>query len=274
MKFSDNHSDMDKLFIDEEDKKKVMALPELQREKILHERYTKIQDTQLLDVIKDLGDKQADLKESKKTLKFEDCDFVLPRSLIVENIFKPFIGIVKGCFVKAVINKVPVICKIMGIRKVEPYALLSKTPQMCSIGFDVDSGKKVLQGLQVNFFSSSRVMYDEFDSFIASFEIESIDNIRKKYQHVCKEFSRGLTDSELTKTIENRLKDNPKKQTNTEKKIEIIAKRDEAMQNKDKEKALFYQKQLESIEDQEREERNAKMQDEIERKKRRTKDSS
>lgn len=256
------------LFTDEDDKKRILALPELQREKILHERFKKIKDSQLSSVIKEL-DRQEAPREMKKMPKFEDCDFILPRELIQENIFKPFIDVIKGCFIRIAINKRYRICKILALRKIEPYKLMTKTPQMCTVGFDVDSGEKLVNGLQANFISSALVSIEEFEEFVTGFSIRSFDDMKRKYRKVKQELSRNLTDTELARTIENRLKDNPKKQTNTEKKIEIITKRDEAMQNKDKEKAMQYQKMLEKIEDGEREERKKKMQEDNEKRKKR-----
>ncbi|ELA42312.1 uncharacterized protein VICG_00712 [Vittaforma corneae ATCC 50505] len=264
MKSYDELLEAGELFADEDDKKRILSLPELQREKILHDRFKKINDSQLSCVLKEL-DRQDIPKEPRHTPKFEECDFILPRDMIINNIFKPFIGILKGCFVRAMINKKYVICKIMATRSIEPYKLLSKTSQMCTVGFDVDNGKKIVEGLQANVISSSAMTVEEFENFLSDFSIESFDDLKKKYKKVQHEFSRSLTDVEVNKTIENKLRDNPKKQTNTEKKIGIIAKRDDAMQSKDKEKAMFYQKQLEKIEDEEREERKRKMQEDSEK---------
>lgn len=254
MKYNDEILDNENLFTDEDDRRRVLALPELQREKILHERFKKIRDNELASAIKDL-DKQAKPIEKEQLTRFEDCDFIVPRSLILNNIFKPVIHVLKGTFVRVVINSKHKICKIVGLKPIEPYKLLTKTGENCSIGLIVDTGSKLVEGIQANSVSSACITAEEFECFISNFSIESFDDLKRKFQKVNQELTRRLTDSELTKTIENRKADNPRKITNTERKIEIITKRDEAMQHKNKEKALFYQKELEKIEDEEREER-------------------
>lgn len=258
----------DELFIDEEDKREILALPELKREKILHDRFKKINDTRLSSSILRSLDREEAPRSTAPKVRFEECDFILTRDLIMDSIFKPFIGLVKGCFVRAMINKRYVICKVMAVKNGKPYKLMTRTPQMCTVVFDVDSGKKIIEGIEVNCISSSGINAQEFEEFVVDFEVESFDDLRKKQRRVASEFTRVLTNAELTKTIENRLRDNPKKQTMAERKIEIITKRDEAVQNKDKEKAMEYQKQLEAVEDEDRAERNRKLQEENEKKRR------
>jgi len=258
----------DELFVDEEDKKEILALPELKREKILHDRFKKINDTRLSSSILKTLDREEAPKSTEPGLRFEECDFILSRDLIANNIFKPFVGIIKGCFVRAMINKKYVICKVMAVKNGRQYNLMTKVPQRCSVVFDVDSGKKIIDGIDVNCISSSGINPSEFEEFIVDFGIESFEELRKKQRRVVSEFGRALTNSELTKTIENRLRDNPKKQSMAERKIEIITKRDEAVQKKDKQGAMEYQKQLEAIEDEDREERNRKLQEENEKKRR------
>lgn len=259
------------LFVDEEDKEEILALPELKREKILHERFKKYNDTRLNTTILKGLDRDETSKAVQNQLKFEECDFILTRDIIIESIFKPFIGMIKGCFVKAVINKKYAICKIMAVKNGKPYNLMTKIPQLCSVVLDVDTGKKIVEGVEVNSVSSSGINAQEFEDFITDFGIESFDDLRKKQRKVIAEFTRTLSDFELTKMIENRLRDNPKKQTIAERKIEIITKRDEAVQNKNKEMAMEYQKQLESIEDEDREIRNKKLQEENEKRKKKMK---
>lgn len=257
------------IFYDEEDKERIMSLPELQREQILNERFQKMNNNDLVKTLREFDKQEKTASEPKKRPKFEECDFVVGRDLILNNVFKPFINILKGSFVKAMINKKYAICKISAIKTVNPYKLLNGSNQMCSVGLDLDNGTKIYSGVEINSVSSSRVTQDEFEAFIDNFSIESLDDLKKKYKKIRDEFSRCLTDTEVSKTIENRMKDNPKSQTSTEKKIEIIAKRDEAIQNKDKEKATFYQTKLEEIEDQEREIRKKKLMDDDCKRKRR-----
>lgn len=254
MKLYDKLLENGDLFIDEEDKERILSLPELQREKILHERFVKIKDNQLTNVLKGL-ERQEKVVEQKEKPKFEGCDFIVSREMLINNIFKPMVGVLKGTFIRVMINRKYIIAKILGFNTIKPYKLLTKAGEMCTVGLVIDTGSKIIEGIETNSVSSTRITPEEFEVFITDFGIQSLDDLRNKFQKAKEELNRKMSDSEITRTIENRKKDNPRKITNTERKIEIIAKRDEALQNKDKEKARIFQNELEKIEDQEREER-------------------
>lgn len=247
-----------KLFLNDEDRKFIYSLPELQREQKLHERFLKITDREMKQKYQNLEKKQevASPIIEKPRPKYEDCKCVISRDLIVKNMFKPFISILKGTFVKTVINRNPTICKIVGIRTIDRYTIEGKCPINASIGLDLDTSDKIIEGIQLRYVSSSKPTIEEVNEFINNFMINDFEELNKRHDKIVNELERSLTDSEITKMIENRLRDNPKKMTNTEKKIQIISKRDEAIQMKNKEKAIYYQNQLEKIEDDERRERS------------------
>lgn len=262
----------DELFIDEDDKKRILSMPELQREQKLHERYTRIKEAEMSKLVKELDRKKEvhPAEAFKPRPRVEGCDFVVQRDTIVNNVFKPSIGVLKGAFVRAMINKRYIICKVVGFSKTDLYPLMDKFQNMCSLGLKLDTGSRVVENVQVTSVSSSGVTSEEFDAFLESFDIKSLDSVKDKFSKVKQELSRSLTDAEITKMVENRLEDNPKKMTSTERKIEIIAKRDEAIQAKNKQKALLYQNQLEQIEDEERAERKRKFLEDSEKRKRKT----
>lgn len=249
-----------KLFFSEEDREHIYSLPELQREQILHERFLKIKDREMKEQYQNLDRKQEETVPiiEKPRPKHEDCKCIVTRDIIIKNMFKPFISVLKGTFVRALINKSPIVCKIVGVRIVEKYKIELKVPITTSLGVDLDTSSKILEGVQLKYISNTKPSVEEIEEFINNFTINSFDDLNKKYEKIMAELNRSLTDSEVTKMVENRLKDNPKKLTNTEKKIEIISKRDEAIQMKNKEKAIYYQNQLEKIEDEERIERAKK----------------
>lgn len=238
------------LFNDSNDKELLLAMPQLKREQILHERFNKVQDYEMK---KKRFTSTVSEEETVEIVKpnAEDCKCVMSRDEITPNIFKPFINILKGTFVRTGINNMTVICKIIGFSTTEKYQMNGK-PIMTSIAFDLDTGNKVIKCIPVNFISSSKPTSEEIDEFIRKFKILDFTELNMKYNKVISELKRSLTDGEITKMIENKLKDNPKKLTNTEKKIQFIAKRDDAIQRKNKESAMHYQSQLELIEDEER----------------------
>jgi len=246
------------LFEDEKEKNEILQLPEVQREQRLNEKYKKLKEKEMSEMLLEMSkDKSAKIESNpvNSTPKYPECDFILSRDLLMSNIFKPFVNVAKGCFVRPLINGKNFVCKISGFTKIPPYKLSDKTGTNCSVALVLDTGAKQLDGVPINFLSSSNATEEEFNEFIRIFKISSLVDIRKKYESVKNEFSRGLKDSEITKMIEARLRDNPKKKTNTQRKIEIISKRDEAIQLRNKEEALRLQQQLEKIEDEEREER-------------------
>lgn len=271
MKTFEEFVENDELFIDEEDRKRILSMPELQREQKLHERYTRIKEAEMSKLVRELDRKKEvePHKAFRQRPKIEES-FVIRREMIIGSVFKPHINVLRGSFVRAMINKKYVICKVVGLCRIDLYPLMDKLRNMCSLGLNLDTGSRVVEGVQTTSISSSNATPEELESFLDSFDIKSLDSIQDKFNKVRQELSRSLTDAEVTKTIENRLGDNPRRMTNTERKIEIISKRDEAIQSKDKEKARLYQNQLEQIEDEERAERKRKLLEEAEKRKRKT----
>lgn len=247
-----------------EDEEYLLGLNELQRELVINARFEKIKNYELQKNLEKLCEEKSQTQKNERQEimerpTFVDCDFLFTRDFIIKNVFKPFFNKFKGCFVRAAINDRHYICKIVGVEKVPKYMLFGKTKLYCSIGLNLDTGVKVIKGLQINSISSSNSLEEEFNDFISTFSISCVQNLRTNFRNVKAIFERSMTDAEITQFLKNRTDDNPVKKTNTQRKIEIIAKRDEAIQAKNKEMALSYQKQLEMIEDEERSERRRKM---------------
>lgn len=258
------------IYENEEERESIMNMSEVQREIILHEKYNKMKKQEVNILLKEMSKNKAPkIEDSEITVfpKYQECDFLISRDLLINNIFKPFVGLARGSFVRAVINGKYSICKIAGFCKTSSYELCDKLKTKCTTALILDLGEKTLDEFQVNSVSSSNATEEEFREFCKKFKITRVEGIRKKYEHLKQEFSRSMTDDEKKKTIEARQKDNPKKKTNTQKKIEIISMRDEAIQLKNKDEALRLQKQLEKIEDEEREERKKRMLNEKEARK-------
>lgn len=195
----------------------------------------------------------AKKQDEESACKFEDFKFVFKRHVLIGSVFKPFFKNVKGCFIRAAVNNRHFIAKITGFRKIAPYKLLSENPDICTMGLDLDTGLKAVDGFPLNNVSGSPISEEEFKEFIKTFGIKSFKDIKNKHDHVLKEFTRSLTEEEVMIRIRIREDDNPKKKSNTQRKIELITRRDEAIQYKNKEAAIKFQSQLEQIEDEERE---------------------
>jgi hypothetical protein len=257
------------LILDSDDERMVNGLTMVQRELLLNERYKKVKDNQFNSNVEKIIMEKGQItenftKQPKITPKYPECDFLVPRDLILKNVFKPFFNKLKGSFVRAAINNKHTVCKIVGFEKVPKYQLFGKESYSCTTGLNLDSGKKIINGFQINSISSQNATEEEFNDFISIFEISSLDSIRHHFKNLKETFSRSMTDAEVTQFLRNRTEDNPIKKTNTQRKIEIISKRDEAIQSRNKEQALVYQRQLEQIEDEERSERKKKMMEESE----------
>lgn len=259
------------IYENEEQKNEIMNKSEVEREIFLHEIYNQRKSKEINQFLKELKENKSSKAEDtndKAIPIFSESDFIITRDLLLPNIFKPFANILKGCFVRVYINRKYSICKITGFCKIPVYELCDKLKTNCSIALTLDTGSKLIDGLQINSVSSTRPSIEELKDFLKTFGIKDVNEIKKKCENVKSEFSRSMKDFEITKTIEAKQKDNPKKKTNTQRKIEIIAKRDEAIQVKNKAEAIRLQSQLEKIEDEERRERKERMEEESNMKKR------
>lgn len=270
MKTFEELKNTDGLFLDSEDKRVLMEMPQLQREKILMRRYAKIQESEVSKQLRDMDRSSVPPKKvQRERLRYEDCDFILDRKAVAASVFKPFVSVIRGCFVRAKVNNDYCVCKIVGFSEIAPYALGDRDGQKCTLGINMDTGSKILRDFEISSISSSRITPEEFEGFVEAFAIESFDDLREKFRSATRELERNLTDQEMTKMIQTRLDANPRRQTSTQMKIDIIAKRDEAIARRDKQKAMDHQKQLEEIEDAERAERKRKHQEGVDQMKRR-----
>lgn len=264
MKYSKDLKKYEELITGESDEEYLMGLNEVERELIFNMRYEKLQAHEHEKSLKKLFEEKTQLPKSEiakhsSVPRYPECDFLFPRDFIQKNVWKPFFNKFRGCFVRAAINDKHLICKIVGIEKINRYTLMGKTKMNCTVGLNLDTGVKVVKSLQINSISSSNATEEEFDVFIKAFSISSVENLKSNYRSVKEIFEKSMTDVELTQFLKNRTDDNPVKKTNTQRKIEIISKRDEAIQSKNKDRALYFQNQLELIEDEERLERQRKM---------------
>jgi len=138
----------------------------------------------------------------------------------------------------------------------------SKTNKV-ALGLTVDTGIKILKNFQIVNVSSKGVLEEEFQSFIETFKIKSLEEIREKYKKAINEINRDLTNEEITQMIINKEKVNPRQKSITQKKIDLILQRDAAMNEKNKEKAQHYQRLLEELEDVQKKRKMEKYEDEM-----------
>lgn len=265
------------LYTDSDDMERLGKYSETQRETILYERYIALNELENKKKLETMSKKVDQTKKPldiepekpKATIKFQDCDFILNRNEILPNIFKPNIHVLKGCFARVKIDKEYKIGKIVGFDRIKPYSPCGKPGSQIDLGVILDCGSGLVKTLELNFVSSGRIQEEEFDEFKRVFRLDSVSGLREQYKKALSEMKRSLTNEEITKMIENKQAANPKKQTNTARKIKIILERDKAIENRDKEAAKHYQQLLQEIEDEEREEKRKNREKEIEESKRR-----
>jgi hypothetical protein len=128
------------LFENDEDRKKIMSLPELERETILFERQQKIEEAiekkKLLEKVKVI---EGDVKETHEGIKETVPDYIssgkmiipliITRKFIVENFFRPdFLKVIKGLFVRLAIDKNTYrLCEIVKISNSPSYDVDDQT---------------------------------------------------------------------------------------------------------------------------------------------------
>lgn len=244
------------LYTDDADRIRLEQLPETQREKVLYERYCTIKEAEEKRQIRSMALAEERTEPPQQMCQkhdLEECDFVFTKDDLIRNVFKPSFPAFKDCFVRAKLGSEYQICKIVGFSKVEPYSLHPRKNERTSIALQLDSGTKKIMKFEIFNVSSQGVEEEEFEKFIQVFRITSLDKLRMKYRKTRAEVMRKLTDKEHDIMLANRERDNPRKKGRAAMKIELILKRDAAVASKNKELAHCYQKQLEKMENEERE---------------------
>ena len=125
----------DDLFENDEDREKIMSLPELEREMILFERQQKIEEViekrRLLEKVKVIEGGFKDIKESARKESFPDyildgkkiIPLIITRKFITENFFRhDFPKLIKGLFVRVAIDRNTYrLCEIVKVIDSQPY---------------------------------------------------------------------------------------------------------------------------------------------------------
>lgn len=252
-----------------EEKEVLNGLSQIEREMYLAKRQDKLQadlDAEKLEKLnlenkgilpEKIDEIETNIANDKTS--FNMTPFVLTREILMRGVFRPNFHFIKNCFVRVKINQEYRICKIISIKKVQPYKLASmkRTNKRlnCNLALDlnIDGANKKMIGWPINNISSKPPSVEEFQVFKGMFEIteEYFEIILEKYKCVVREFKRPLTNDEITEVIKRKLETNPKKESITETKMKIIKARDAAIYRKDKFEAERLQRELEKIEDEE-----------------------
>lgn len=174
------------LFNDEEDRERIMSMPEVEREKIIFERQQKLEEAaekqRLIAKVKALEEGESGprsvsapttatkVSAEKQTLSPEDynafCNVVLSRKFIEAYAFHPsFAQIAKGCFVRLALERgVYRLCEIVKIVSMPAYKLEADVL--------IDKGALLRQGksekeFKFDVISNSNTSNAEIDYFVS-----------------------------------------------------------------------------------------------------------
>ncbi|KAI4291080.1 hypothetical protein PAPHI01_0380 [Pancytospora philotis] len=251
----EDHLRQNDLYCDEADREKLESMSEKQREEILYKRYLKIAEIEEKRQLMALEEAPAPAV-SEPAITLESCEFVCPRRLLVENVFKPAFSSFRGCFVRVKLNSDYRICKIVGVVEVPPYRLPQTKGDgpgaQTTVALNLDTGAKIIKNFELTNISGNPMEADELRHFLDAFAIENVGLLNDKCRRVKEQMRGSMTDEEVARMVENRAKANPRKKKRSELKIDLILKRDAALAAKDKTKAFFYQQELEKLEDEEK----------------------
>lgn len=259
---SSAHTDFDReeLYESEEDKRALLEMPETKREEILYKRHAELQK---FKEKKELEEKMMGLKKKApsaiKEKIYETDDFaefsqcIVSRDMIARNVFKPFFDDFVGHFTRARINGLYLVVKIVGVGKGSVYSLWIDRKEIKTNRYlDVSTGTRTYKSFRIENISNSPLLREEYEDVWRFFKVGSIAKIREDYEKLAKNMGRRLSDEEISKMITCKDEVYPKRRGITHLKIELIQKRDRAIELKDKKAAMEYQKKIEEIEDGER----------------------
>ncbi|KAF7682830.1 RNA polymerase-associated protein RTF1 like protein [Astathelohania contejeani] len=265
-----DESDDADIFQDSEDRERLMSLPESKREAILYERHNRLKELnekrevskrlQMLEkskgytVLTDSSDSIEIVEEKinpKELCSFKDMEAsIVTRDMLAKNMFKPFFKkMVIGTFVRVRVRNDYFIGRIVDVGTSERrYSIkVGKSNGNSNIFLDLNIGTRVLKGLTLEYVSNSKIDETEFEKIPNSLLLTS-DEIISSYEALKREFTRPLTDLEMTETIQARRKIIPSQQSKTMKKVELITERELALDVRDYEKANEIQKKIEDLE--------------------------
>ncbi|KAL6122495.1 hypothetical protein NUSPORA_00412 [Nucleospora cyclopteri] len=246
--------------LDSEEERKIAGYSLIEKEKYKAKKYQEMQMRREAEILSkhkeeyESFNKQPSEENEPQAIKET---FVLTRNTLIKGVFRPNFNIIKGCFVKIRVNEDYRICKILGVQETDAYFLnpakKTKDRTRCRFGLNLEAGKRNIAGWPIANVSDRPVTSEEVQRFIENYRPshEALESIIRRHKVVCNEFSRNMTNAEITEFISRKNRANPQKLSNTEIKMNIIKRRDAAIARKDKVAAGEAQKELEMIEDRE-----------------------
>lgn len=252
-------NDEEDLYLGSSDEKRLEAMTEKERQKILYERHSKIKAMKEKAIIEqklnEIEKKQPTAADSLKVSKIENnfdifCTCVIKRDFIIDNIYKPFLQNWIGNLIRFKINEDYYIGKVRSyIHDQEVYDLpkpngVTKT----DVVFELDAGFKVFRRIRIAFLSNAPPTQSDYEDFLKNnpnFDLNTQLNKVKSTNFIMK---KPLTESEHIKMLTEKrsLYSDPNKRIIL-RKIKLIKERDEAIEAKKFEKAEEIQRVIDGM---------------------------
>ncbi|KAL0265693.1 UNVERIFIED_CONTAM: hypothetical protein PYX00_011407 [Menopon gallinae] len=250
---SDTESD-EELYIDSSDEERLKSMSEIQRQKILYERHAKLraykEKREIERRLRELSESRAAPSESEKTesaSEFRCSDLalcVLPRDFLLENANKTYFEKFVGHLVKVKIRETYKIARIVGIGCGEVYTVkVGKRNISTTRALELVAGRDSQRKMSIQFVSNAPVEEEEFETFKAEngdFDLASHEEkVRSLKKYVQRHFG------EVETLSERGLQSGRKR--NTLLKIDLIKKREGALEMKKYDQASKIQEQIDQL---------------------------
>ncbi|KAM0676111.1 hypothetical protein GVAV_000073 [Gurleya vavrai] len=183
---------------------------EVDREKAEYEKYTRNRkESERLENFQRTSGSYIPISHPviEEKISFENLSkYILKRDTILKNVYKPFIGMIKNCYVRVPFAKGRYsICKILGIQHDKEYEFAYGRYKMYTDVYLVVKHRNRREMISISYVSNSGIEYDEFmQSRDEPFESER--KIASDYDRVLKLMDRELKDFELKSMFEEKRK--------------------------------------------------------------------
>lgn len=248
--------DKEELYESPEDREALLRMPETRREEILYQRHLQLKK---FKEKKELEEKVSRLERSERVeavesvsdfAEFSQC--IVGRDLLANNVFKPFFEDFVGHYTRARINGLYLVAKIVKVSRGPVYGVaVNRKEARMNRYLSVSTGTRVYDNFRIENISNSPLLEEEYEDVWRSFNIGPLSKVRERYARLVRMMGRELSDEEVTRMIACRDEVYPKKRSVTQMKIDLIQRRDRAIEAKNQKTAMECQQRLEEIEDNE-----------------------
>ncbi|KAI5192623.1 hypothetical protein NECID01_2016 [Nematocida sp. AWRm77] len=248
------------VYLSWEDKEKLEALPEIEREKILYERYIeKVRENERKELehrVKVLGEESESDSCSRET---KDLSFprknsfqgtydvfrtvVLKRDIISKIVYRKIIEKLKGLFVKIRLPTGYAVYKILKVYDGDKYEIGGLiTNKWMVLGRSADRKEVCIQSI-----SNAPVTEEEYIKYKKENEVPGDKECIRMWKKLEKEIEMDLSEEDLDYTLSQRRRFLPQEKTLTRRKIELKSLLAQAKNENNKEEIRKIEQELREI---------------------------